>query len=53
MNREMVTYSEGASAEKVREREDETEYEEWIYGEPPQDVEFFVSSAMKWSNWRP
>ncbi|HST11976.1 MAG TPA: hypothetical protein VLL05_16480, partial [Terriglobales bacterium] len=25
---------------KVREREDETEYEEWIYGEPPQDVEF-------------
>jgi hypothetical protein len=40
MNREMVTYSKGRPPKKVREREDETEYEEWIYGEPPQDVEF-------------
>ena len=40
MNREMVTYSKGRPPKKVREREDETEFEEWIYGEPPQDVEF-------------
>lgn len=40
MNREMVTYAKGRPPKKVREREDETEFEEWIYGEPPQDVEF-------------
>jgi hypothetical protein len=40
MNREMVTYAKGRPPKKVREREDETEYEEWIYGDPPQDVEF-------------
>jgi hypothetical protein len=40
MNRDMVTYSKGRPPKKVRERAGETEYEEWIYGEPPQDVEF-------------
>ncbi len=25
---------------KVRERDGDTEYEEWIYGEPPHDVDF-------------
>jgi len=40
MNREMVTYSKGRPPKKVREKDGETEYEEWIYGEPPQDVEF-------------
>ena len=40
MNHEMVTYSKGRPPKKVREREDEVDYEEWIYGEPPQDVEF-------------
>jgi hypothetical protein len=40
MNREMVTYSKGRPPKKVREREEDIEYEEWIYGEPPQDVEF-------------
>lgn len=40
MNREMVTYSKGRPPKKVREKEDETEFEEWIYGEPPRDVEF-------------
>lgn len=40
MNREMVTYAKGRPPKKVREKEDETEYEEWIYGEPPRDVEF-------------
>ena len=40
MNREMVTYSKGRPPKKVRERQEETDYEEWIYGEPPEDVEF-------------
>jgi hypothetical protein len=40
MNREMVTYAKGRPPKKVREREDEVEFEEWIYGDPPQDVEF-------------
>ncbi len=40
MNREMVTYAKGRPPKKYRERQGETEYEEWIYGEPPNPVEF-------------
>ena len=40
MNREMVIYAKGRPPKKVRERADEVEYEEWIYGTPPQDVDF-------------
>jgi len=40
MNRDMVIYSKGRPPKKTRERDGETEYEEWIYGEPPQDVDF-------------
>jgi hypothetical protein len=40
MNREMVTYSKGRPPKKIREKEGDTEYEDWIYGEPPQDVDF-------------
>jgi len=40
MNREMVIYSKGRPPKKIREHADEIEYEEWIYGEPPQDVDF-------------
>lgn len=40
MNREMVVYSKGRAPKKIREKENETEYEDWIYGEPPQDVDF-------------
>ena len=40
MNREMVTYAKGRPPKKIREHEDEIEFEEWIYGEPPQDVQF-------------
>jgi|SRR5450755_4160996 hypothetical protein len=40
MDREMVIYSKGRAAQKVREKDGETEYEEWIYGQPPQDVDF-------------
>jgi hypothetical protein len=40
MNREMVLYAKGLSSRKIREEKDGTQYEEWVYGEPPQDVEF-------------
>jgi len=33
-------YGKGRPPKKVRERDGETEYEDWIYGEPPQDVDF-------------
>jgi hypothetical protein len=40
MNREMVVYSKGRPPKKLREKDREIEYEEWIYGEPPQNVDF-------------
>jgi hypothetical protein len=40
MNREMVIYSKGRPPKKIREKDGETEYEDWIYGDPPQDVDF-------------
>jgi hypothetical protein len=40
MNQEMVVHAKGRPPKKVRERDGETEYEEWIYGEPPADVDF-------------
>jgi hypothetical protein len=40
MNREMLIYAKGRPPKKIREKDGETEYEEWIYGEPPQDVDF-------------
>ncbi len=40
MNREMVVLAKGRPPRKIREREGTQDYEEWIYGDPPQDVEF-------------
>lgn len=40
MNSEMVLHAKGKAPKKVRERDGDTDYEEWIYGEPPQDVDF-------------
>ncbi|HSB75041.1 MAG TPA: hypothetical protein VLC12_05280 [Terriglobales bacterium] len=40
MNHEMVTYAKGRPPQKVRERDGNVAYEEWIYGQPPQEVEF-------------
>jgi hypothetical protein len=40
MNTEMVLHAKGKAPKKVRERDGDTEYEEWIYGDPPQDVDF-------------
>jgi hypothetical protein len=40
MNRDMVIAAKGRPPKKIREKKDDIEYEEWIYGEPPQDVDF-------------
>ena len=40
MNREMVIYAKGRPQKKTREKDGDIEYEDWIYGEPPQDVDF-------------
>jgi hypothetical protein len=40
MDREMVMYAMGRPPRRHRETEGETEYEEWIFGEPPKDVQF-------------
>jgi len=48
MDSEMVLHAMGKPPKKVREKDGETEYEEWIYGEPPRDVDFvrFVSDEV-------
>jgi hypothetical protein len=40
MNTEMVMHAKGKPPKKVREKDGDTEYEEWIYGEAPADVDF-------------
>lgn len=40
MDRDMVVYAKGKPPRKIREKDGETEYEDWVYGEPPQDVDF-------------
>ena len=40
MTKEMVINGKGRPIRKIRETEAGSEYEEWVYGEPPQDVEF-------------
>ena len=40
MNTEMVVHSKGKPPKKVREKDGDIEYEEWIYGEAPADVDF-------------
>ena len=40
MNSEMVLHAMGKPPKKVREKDGDTDYEEWIYGDPPRDVDF-------------
>lgn len=40
MDRDMVVYAMGRAPKKVRDHDGTTEYEEWIYGEPPKEVSF-------------
>jgi hypothetical protein len=46
MNHEMVDYAKGRPPRKIREKDENNRpYEEFIYGEPPQDVEFIRFSG--------
>ncbi|HEY4959313.1 MAG TPA: hypothetical protein VII29_00525 [Terriglobales bacterium] len=41
MDKEMVTFAKGRPPRKIRDKDDEgQDYEEWIYGTPPQEVDF-------------
>ena len=41
MDREMVVYAKGRPPRKIRDKDDQgVDYEEWIYGDPPQEVDF-------------
>jgi hypothetical protein len=40
MDREMVSVAKGRPDKKIRESNERGEYEEWMYGTPPKDVEF-------------
>jgi hypothetical protein len=40
MNQEMVVHAMGHPDSKSRERDGDMPFEEWIYGQPPKDVEF-------------
>jgi hypothetical protein len=40
MNTEMVVHAMGRPPKKVREKDGDVDFEEWIYGTPPQDVDF-------------
>ncbi len=41
MDKEMVTYSKGRPPRRIRDKDDKgQDYEEWIYGNPPEEVDF-------------
>ncbi len=41
MNKDMVEYAKGRPPQKIREKDEQgRDYEEWIYGTPPEQVEF-------------
>ncbi len=41
MDREMVIYAKGRPPKKIRDKDDAgVDYEEWIYGNPPEEVDF-------------
>lgn len=48
MDRDMVIYAKGRPPRKDREKDGDIEYEEWIYGEPPENVDFvrFVNDEV-------
>ena len=41
MDKEMVIYAKGRAPRKIRDKDEQGhDYEEWIYGDPPQEVDF-------------
>ena len=48
MDQDMVIYAKGRPLRKIRETDERGKpYEEWLYGEPPQDVEFVRFSGSE------
>ncbi len=48
MDQDMVIYAKGRPLRKIRETDERGKpYEEWLYGEPPQDVEFVRFSGAE------
>jgi hypothetical protein len=48
MDQDMVIYAKGRPLKKIRETDERGKpYEEWLYGEPPQDVEFVRFSGSE------
>jgi hypothetical protein len=48
MDQEMVIYAKGRPLKKIRENDEAGKpYEEWMYGEPPEDVEFVRFSGIE------
>ena len=47
MNRDQVLLAVGKPVRKTRENKDGTEYEDWIYGEPPGRVSFVTFAGDK------
>jgi len=48
MDQDMVIYAKGRPLKKIRETDERGKpYEEWLYGEPPQDVEFVRFSGAE------
>ncbi len=48
MSQDMVIYAKGRPLRKIRETDERGKpYEEWLYGEPPQDVEFVRFSGAE------
>jgi len=48
MDQDMVIYAKGRPLRKIRETDERGKpYEEWLYGEPPQDVEFVLFSGAE------
>jgi len=48
MDRDMVQFAKGRPPRRYRDRDGDIEYEEWIYGQPPEQVEFirFVGETV-------
>jgi hypothetical protein len=41
MDKEMVTYAKGRPQQRIRDKDEQgRDYEEWIYGKPPEEVDF-------------
>ncbi len=53
MDRDMVIYAKGRPPKKIRDKDDSgADYEEWIYGDPPQEVDFVRFQGTSCRAWK-